>query len=129
MAANPSIEGTCSIGLRPPTLQLEHSLRGEARLVSMSPDELELRVFAASSRGHLAVHGTTGQLVQGENQVCWHSVSFGFEFELGQLSAAIAEPWVQRHLAYALMSMWPATNPSIARTVASKPASAGHVKR
>ena len=77
-------------------VQLEHSLRGEARLVSMSPNELELRVFAASSRGHLAVHGTTGQLVQGENQECWHSVSFGFEFELGQLSAAIAEPWVRR---------------------------------
>jgi hypothetical protein len=77
-------------------IELEHSLRGEARLVSMSPNELELRVFAASSRGHLAVHGSTGQLVQGENQEYWHSVSFGFEFELGQLSAAITEPWVRR---------------------------------
>ena len=79
-------------------VQHERSLRGEARLVSISPNELELRVLAASSRGHLAVHGSTGQLVRGENQECWHSVSFGFEFELGQLSSAITEPWV-RHVA------------------------------
>ncbi|WP_445372975.1 WapI family immunity protein [Methylomonas sp. HW2-6] len=80
-------------------VQLERSLRGEARLASMSPNELELRVYAASSTGHLAVHGTIGQLVKGENQSCWHSVTFGFEFELGQLSNAISEPWVRQNVA------------------------------
>jgi hypothetical protein len=77
-------------------VQLEHSLQGEARLESMSPNELELRVFAASSRGHLAVQGSAGQFVQGENQRFWHAVSFGFEFELAQLSAAITERWLRR---------------------------------
>lgn len=76
---------------------LERSLRGEAKLESMSPNELELRVFAASSRGNLAVQGSTGQHVQGENQSSWHAVSFGFEFPLSQLSSAIAEPWVRRN--------------------------------
>lgn len=80
-------------------VQLERSLRGEARLVSMSPNELELRVYAASSRGRLAVHGTTGQLVQGENKSFWHSVTFGLEFEPGQLSNAISEPWVRQSVA------------------------------
>lgn len=78
-------------------VELERSLRGETRLTSMSPNELDLKVFAASSRGHLAVHGTTGRLIQGESQASWHSVSFGFEFEPSQLSAAVAEPWVRQN--------------------------------
>ena len=77
-------------------VQLERTLRGEARLESMSPDELNLRVFAASSRGHLAVQGSTGHRVLGENQASWHAVAFGFEFELAQLTAAINEPWVRQ---------------------------------
>ena len=78
-------------------VELERSLWGEARLVSMSPNELDLKVFAASSRGHLAVRCTTGNLVQGENQGSWHSVSFGFEFEPSQLSAAVTESWVRKN--------------------------------
>ncbi|MEK8034998.1 hypothetical protein AACH06_29635 [Ideonella sp. DXS29W] len=78
-------------------VELERSLRGEARLTSMSPNELDLKVLAVSSRGHLAVQGTTGHLIQGENQVSWDSVSFGFEFEPSQLSAAVAEPWVRKN--------------------------------
>lgn len=78
-------------------VDLERSLRGEAKLVSMSPNELDLKVFAASSRGHLAVRGTTGNLVQDENQGSWHSVSFGFEFEPSQLSTAVAESWVRKN--------------------------------
>jgi len=58
-------------------VQLERSLRGEAHLTSMSPNELDLRVFAASSRGHLAIHGSTGQRVQGENQECWPMIPPG----------------------------------------------------
>lgn len=75
---------------------LERSLRGEAKLESISPNELNLRVFAASSRGHLALDGSTGQYVQGENGRYWHSLSFGFEFELAQLTSAIAEHWVPK---------------------------------
>jgi len=48
--------------------QLEGSLRGEAVLRSMSPDELDLRVFAASSLGHLAVQCSTGHWVHGDNR-------------------------------------------------------------
>ncbi|NRF72486.1 hypothetical protein HLB44_36630 [Aquincola sp. S2] len=76
--------------------ELDRSLKGEARLTSMSPNELSLRVFAASSRGHLAVEGQTGKFVLGENGRYWHSVSFGFEFESGQVKCALVDPWVPK---------------------------------
>jgi hypothetical protein len=79
-------------------VQLNSSLKGEALLEAMSPKELELKVCSVSSRGHLAVEGSTGYNVQGRNGYSyWHAVSFGLEFEPSQLAAAVALPWVQRY--------------------------------
>ena len=78
-------------------VRLERSLRGEAVLESIAPDELELKVHSVTSRGHLAVEGKTGYYINGENAMYWHSVSFGLEFEPGQLSTAITLAWVKRY--------------------------------
>jgi hypothetical protein len=79
-------------------VQLNRSLKGEAALESISPRELELKVRSVTSRGNLAVEGSTGYHIQGRNgQSYWHAVSFGLEFEPSQLSAAIELPWVQKY--------------------------------
>ncbi|MEN3111987.1 hypothetical protein ACFONG_19470 [Uliginosibacterium paludis] len=77
---------------------LNQTLSGEAKLSSMSPNELELIVFASNSRGHLAVEGSMGHHFIAENGSFWHSVSFGFEFEASQLASAVKSPWVQRYV-------------------------------
>jgi hypothetical protein len=78
-------------------LHLERTLEGEATLASISPNKLALRVFAVSSRGHLAVEGSTGYHVHDSNRTYWHAVSFGFEFEPSQLSEARRRSWITHH--------------------------------
>ena len=78
---------------------LEASRRGAAELESISPDELHLKVSSITSRGHVAVSGKTGYLVQQESGGFWHSVEFGFEFDPSQLTSAAALPWVSRYAA------------------------------
>jgi hypothetical protein len=78
---------------------LDRTLKGEATLSSISPNELEVTVRSVSSRGNVAVQGSTGYFVQGENAHFWHSVSFGFEFEPGQLAAALKESWLRQYVA------------------------------
>ena len=78
---------------------LEASRRGAAELESISPDELRLKVHSVSSRGHVAVSGKTGYLIQHESGGFWHSVEFGFEFDPSQLSTATMLPWVSRYAA------------------------------
>ncbi|QSI78194.1 hypothetical protein [Niveibacterium microcysteis] len=90
--AGPSLRSFCSR-----LVELERTLRGEATLKSISPNELKLVVSSVTSRGNIAVHGTTGYEVQRENSAFWHSVSFGFEFEVAQLSRAVALPWFKRY--------------------------------
>ena len=76
---------------------LERSLQGEARLKSISPNELDLRVFAVDRRGHLAIEGSTGYWTHdGGEQQFWHAVTFGFAFEPQQLMQAMALPWLRR---------------------------------
>ena len=79
--------------------ELDRSLKGEARLCSISPNELELVVRSVSSRGNVAVSGNTGHSVQSENAAFWHSVTFGFEFEAGQLSEALQSSWLGQYVA------------------------------
>lgn len=79
--------------------ELDRSLKGEAKLSSISPNELELLVRAVSSKGHVAVSGATGYWVQSENAEFWHSVSFGFEFEQVQLSEALRGSWLRQYVA------------------------------
>ena len=78
---------------------LEASRRGAAELESISPDELTLKVHSVTSRGHVAVSGKTGYLVQHESGGFWHSVEFGFEFDPSQLASAAKLPWVSRYAA------------------------------
>lgn len=79
--------------------ELERNLAGEARLCSLDPDELELRVFPASREGHLAVAGRTGYEIGDEHGNFWHEARFGFEFEPWQLRLALQLPWVRAHAA------------------------------
>jgi hypothetical protein len=76
---------------------LEQSLNGQATLASISPDELELTVLSVSRRGNIAVRGSTGYRVQTENAQFLHSITFGFEFESGQLTTAIKESWLSTY--------------------------------
>jgi len=80
-------------------MALEKSLRGEARLESLSPGELSLRIFAANSRGLLAATGAISFRTIGESQSFNHALEFGFEFEPMQLTNAIRLPWVALHRA------------------------------
>jgi hypothetical protein len=77
-------------------VSLEASLIGEARLESISPNELSIKVRSVSGRGNLSVEGTSGYEVRRDNSASWHSVSFGFEFEPSQLSGVVRLPWIQR---------------------------------
>lgn len=78
---------------------LDRDLSGEARLSGVSPDELELVVRAVTSRGHVALSGRTGYFIQGDHGRYWHSVSFGFEFDPGQLSGVLRHSWLARYAA------------------------------
>ena len=78
---------------------LEASRRGAAELESVSPDELRLKIRSVTSRGHIAVSGKTGYLIQHESGGFWHSVEFGFEFDPSQLASAAVLPWVSRYAA------------------------------
>lgn len=80
-------------------IALNETIKGEAVLESISPGELVLKVFSFNSRGGIAVEGSTGYHIIGENREFWHSVSFGFEFEQTQLSTLVQLPWVKRYAA------------------------------
>jgi len=45
-------------------VKLEQSLRGQAMLESVSPGELELKVFSVSLRGHVAVEGSLFRITE-----------------------------------------------------------------
>jgi len=76
---------------------LNRNLSGEARLSGISPDELELVIRAVTSRGHVAISGSTDYFIQSDNGRHWHSVSFGFEFEPGQMTTALWHSWLSRY--------------------------------
>jgi hypothetical protein len=76
---------------------LERSRRGEAKLVSISPGELEVSVRAVSSLGAIAVGGVCGYSVHRPHGQIWHRLEFGFEFDPSQFIGAVAVPWVRRH--------------------------------
>jgi|GEM_PF-2402997 len=78
-------------------IMLEATRRGAAELESISPDELNVKVHSTTSRGHVAVSGKTGYLIQHENGGFWHSIEFGFEFDPSQLASATKLPWVSRY--------------------------------
>lgn len=76
-------------------VELEKSRKGEARLSSISPDELSLTIKSIDSLGRVAVVGDTGYSVHIGQQTDEHRVTFGFEFDPSQLAAAVVTPWVK----------------------------------
>lgn len=76
-------------------VKLEKKRKGEASLSSISPGELNLKIYSVDSLGHLAIKGTTGYEVANIP----HSLTFGFEFEPSQLVKAVASPWVKQNAA------------------------------
>ena len=77
---------------------LDSLLSGKAKLSSISPGELELVIRSVSTRGHIGVAGSTGYRIQSENATYQHSVSFWFEIEPSQLSAALQRSWLSQYL-------------------------------
>ena len=71
-------------------IALEKNRQGEAVLSSISPEELELKVYAMNERGHIAICGKTGYAVHSSEAVFNHSVEFGFELEPNQLEQVVA---------------------------------------
>ncbi|WP_200954302.1 hypothetical protein [Rhizobacter sp. Root1221] len=89
------VHGEDLLRFREELASLNASLRGKAGLSSMSPGVLAIEVLSVSSRGHVAVQGSIGGQLYGENAMFWHSVSFGFEFEQSQLEQATRASWLQ----------------------------------
>ena len=80
-------------------LELQGSLRGEARLVAVSPEELEITFKPADALGHIRVSGRTGYHVQANHKADWHEVRFGFQIEPSALDSAVKVGWVREHAA------------------------------
>jgi hypothetical protein len=80
-------------------LSLQRSLKGEAQLVGVRPEELDIRIAPANSRGHISVRGHTGYHIGAEEQSYWHAVHFGFTVLPQQLDAATKVPWVLQYAA------------------------------
>jgi hypothetical protein len=78
-------------------VHLEKSRKGEAKLVSVSPGELDVFIRAISPLGAMAVVGTCGYPVLRRHGSVFHRLEFGFEFDPSQLIGAVATPWVRRH--------------------------------
>ena len=74
--------------------QLYTTLRGEAVLESMSPNELRVTISAVDDVGHLVVHATIGKLVYGDYSRQWHMVTGALDLEPSQLGSALAEEWL-----------------------------------
>ncbi|CZF82773.1 WapI family immunity protein [Grimontia marina] len=75
--------------------ELEKHRKGEAVLNSMSPDELNLRIYAYDGVGHLAIEGTTGHQVAGSVSFN-HSIQFGFIVEAEQIVRMASSAWSHR---------------------------------
>lgn len=79
-------------------VELEATRKGEAKIESVSPGELELTVGSIDSLGHLAVWGKTGYHVLGTSDY-YHSVEFGFEFDPSQLQRAVRNETIRSYAA------------------------------
>jgi len=78
-------------------LELQRTLKGEARVVAVHPSELDVHIRRADGLGHIAVSGTTGYHVQIAHASYWHAVHFGFQIEPNQLDSAVRGSWVQQY--------------------------------
>jgi hypothetical protein len=78
-------------------VSLQRTLKGEARLTGVMPNELDIVLAPADALGHIVVKGHIGYDVQMAHTSYWHAVHFGFQVEPTQLDAAANVPWVTEH--------------------------------
>ena len=78
-------------------ISLQRTLTGEARLIGVMPNELDIVLAPADRLGHIVVKGHTGYHVQMAHTSYWHALHFGFQIEPTQLDAAAQVPWVTEH--------------------------------
>ena len=78
-------------------ISLQKTLKGEARLTGVMPNELDIVIAPADKLGHIAVKGHTGYHVQMAHTSYWHAVHFGFQIEPSQLDAAVEVDWVKQN--------------------------------
>jgi hypothetical protein len=78
-------------------ISLQRTLKGEARLTGVIPNELDIVLAPANALGHIVVKGHTGYDVQMAHTSYWHAVHFGFQVDPTQLDAAVKVPWVTEH--------------------------------
>lgn len=78
-------------------VELQRSLKCEARLAAVMPEELEIILKPADALGHIRVSGRTGYHVQANHTADWHEVRFGFQIEPSALDSATKVGWVREH--------------------------------
>ena len=69
---------------------LDERSSGGVTLESLSPNELRLSLVAIDGLGHFAAEGTFGRRIHDVNAEFWHSISFGFELDRGQIQEVLA---------------------------------------
>ena len=69
--------------------ELVRSLKGEARLVAMSPEDLDLTVEAIDAKGHFGVTVSVSSRLDTPNGQFPCALSGGFEMELSQVEALL----------------------------------------
>ena len=74
---------------------LDRTHHGEAQLFSLSPDELNIRVFSCDRHGNLAISGSLYYQVYARNSAYDHRLTFGFDLEPIQLSLVVNHPKIR----------------------------------
>jgi hypothetical protein len=78
-------------------LEIQRTLKGEARMRAVNSSELLLHIHPFGSLGHFSVVGSTGYRVQMAHTSYWHAVHFGFQIDPSQLDNAVKVPWVSQY--------------------------------
>jgi hypothetical protein len=79
-------------------VDLQKTLKGEATLKSISPNELELVIKPYDALGHFSVAGKIGHHFYTTYGYNWHSVEFGFEINPSELDKGIRTDWIYVYL-------------------------------
>lgn len=77
-------------------LSLQRTLKGQAVLNSVFPDELNIVIKPHDTQGHISIIGKCGYHIHTSYGCNWHSVEFGFEVEPQQLDKAVRVEWVAK---------------------------------
>ena len=78
-------------------LELQRTLKGQAVLNSISPNELSIIIKPFDALGHISVTGKCGYHIHTSHGTNWHSVEFGFEVDPQQIDKVASVEWVKKH--------------------------------